>query len=285
MFLQNFSQWGRKKVQSVSISDSEEGLRASFLQYIMGRLPEPERTRFEERLLEDQDFSDAAAACEQGLIDGYAMRRLDAEETRTVGLWIEASPNRVERVAMARALLQATPRKGAGRTGIGFALAAAACLLAAATLYLVNARTLRQGQVPAHSAANTAPPQSEASPNTAKVHIDTAKPDVILVAAERTRGEQKTAVYQVHRQSPIQLQVLLPGEKAGSGYQVRVATLANRSSPLLQQNGLEAQSVAGQLYLTITLPAGSLPPATYTASVTRQGETLVSGFTVKWVPE
>jgi hypothetical protein len=271
MFPQEFSQWIRRKVQRVSIP--QEDLRAGFLHYLVGRLPESDRTRFEERLLQDQDFSDAAAACEQELIDAYALRHLNEEETRALGLWIEASPNRVERVAMARALLQATPRRGTGRQRWSFALAAAACLLVAGTLYLLNSR-MHPAQKPALSAANAIPLQP-----IPPIPAQEAKTDVVLIAAERTRGHQKPSTYQIHRDSPIQLQILLPAETASSGYQVRVT---DQTRTVLQQDNLEAQSVAGQLYLTVTLPPGSLPPATYTASVTRQADTLVSTFTLKW---
>jgi anti-sigma-K factor RskA len=278
-FPQGFSHWGRKKVQRVSTSPEE--LRVSFLHYIMGRMPEPERTRFEEHLLEDQDFSDAAAVCEQELIDAYALHRLNAEETKTVGLWIEASPRRVERVAIARTLLLATPQQGLRRRQIGIVLAAAACVFMAATLYLVNTKVLHHGQKPTLSAANTPPAQIQTP--TAATSSEAARPDIVLIAAERVRGKQESATYQVHRERPIQLQVVLPGQTARSGYQVRLTLLANQSRVLLQQDNLEAQTLAGQLYLTVTLPPGSLPPATYTASVTHQGNTLISTFTLKWV--
>jgi anti-sigma-K factor RskA len=281
-FLQGFSQWGRKKVQRVSTSPEE--LRASFLHYIMGRMPEPDRTRFEEKLLEDQDFSDAAAVCEQELIDAYALHHLDAEQTRTVGLWIEASPRRVERVAMARTLLLATPRRGLRRKRIGVALAAAACVFVAATLYLVNIRKPHHEQGTQLSATNAPPTQIQTPPAAANPR-ETAKPDIVLIAAERVRGKQETATYQVHRENPIQLQVVLPGQTARSGYQVSLAPLADPGKILLQQDNLEAQTLAGQLYLTLTLPPGSLPPATYTASITHQGNTLVSTFTLNWVRE
>jgi anti-sigma-K factor RskA len=280
MFLQDFSQWGRKKVQRVSTFP--EDLRMSFLHYIMGLMPEPDRIHFEEKLLEDQDFSDAAAVCEQELIDAYVLHRLNAEETRTVGLWIQASPRRVERVAMARTLLQVTPQRDLRRKRIVVALAAAACLLMAATLYLVSARVLHHGQKPTLSAANAPLPQNQA-PATLTTSSEAAKPDVVLIAAERVRGKQETATYQIHRESPIQLQVVLLGQTARSGYQVRLTPLADQSKILLQQDNLEARTLAGQLYLTVTLPPGALPPATYTASITRQGNTLVSTFTLKWV--
>jgi len=254
----------------------------SFLQYIMGRMPEPDRTRFEEHLLEDQDVSDAAAVCEQELIDAYALHRLNEEETKTVSAWIEASPRRVERVAIARTLLQVTPQRGLRRKRIGVALAAAACLLMAATLYLVNTKVLHHGQKPNLSAANAPPPQNQ-TPATSTTSSEAPQPDVVLIVAERVRGKQETATYQIHRDSPIQLQVVLLGQTARSGYQVRLTPLADQSNILLQRDNLEAQTLAGQLYLTVTLPPGALPPATYTASVTRQGNTLVSTFTLKWV--
>jgi anti-sigma-K factor RskA len=262
------------------VSLSQHDLRVNFRRYITGSLSESDRTRFEEQLLADQDLSDAAAVCEQELIDAYALHRLDAEETRAIGSWIEASPRRLERVAIARALLQATPRRGFRRQQIGVALAAAACLLVAASLYLVKSGMLHRAQTTTQLSAANTPPQNQAPLTTAP---NTATPDVVLIAAERIRGEQKTTTYQIHREAPIQLQVLLPSETARSGYQVRVSQSDDPAKTLLQQNDLEAQSMAGKLYLTVTLPPGSLPPATYTASVSRQGNTLVSHFTVVWV--
>jgi hypothetical protein len=186
---------------------------------------------------------------------------------------------------MARALLQATPQRGLRRQRIGVALAIAACLFVAATLYLVNTRMRHQAQRTNQLSAANAPPQNQA-PATAAPNTDHAiKPDVVLIAAERIRGEQKTATYQLHREAPIQLQILLPSETERAGYQVRVTPLADQNNILLQQNNLEAQSISGQLYLTVTLPPGSLSPATYTASVSRQSNTLVSVFTVKWAHE
>jgi hypothetical protein len=280
-FLQYFSQSGRRKVHRVPISP--EDLHASFLAYITGRLPDSDRARFEEQLLEDQDLSDAAASCEQDLIDAYALRRLPPDETRAVGLWIEASPARVERVRIARALLKITPRSSRRRQ-IDIILAIAACLLVAATLFQMTGRLLHPRQQTTQLATNSAPPQNKI-PTPAPTPSAPAKPDVILLAAERTRGEQTIAIYQVHRASPIELQIVLPSETAHSGYQVRLATLTDPTRTLLQQDHLEAQSMAGQLYLTIALPPGSLAPATYTASVTQHDNTLLSTFTLKWIPE
>jgi hypothetical protein len=184
---------------------------------------------------------------------------------------------------MARTLLLATPLHGLRRKRIGFALAAAACLFTAATLYLINTRGLHHAQTAAPLSATNVPPAQNQTPATAT--SEAARPDIILIAAERVRGKQETTTYQVHRENPIQLQIVLPGQTARSGYQIRVTPLADPDKILLQQDNLEAQTLAGQLYLTVTLPPGSLPPATYTASVTRQGNMLASTFTMRWIHE
>lgn len=275
-FLQDFSQRGRRK--ATTVSPSHDDFRARFLQYIRGRLPESERTRFEEQLLEDQNFSDAAAVCEQDLIDAYAMHQLNEEETRAMGLWIEASPDRVERIAMARVLLKAPPQRGWQKQA-GIALSIAAALLVATTLYLVSVKMLHHGQDAAKLSAVNIAPENQPSPSISRKDI---RPDVILIAAERTRGEQKTATYQIHRESPVELQVVLPGQTGRSGYQLRVTALSDPNRTLFEQKDLKAESLSGQLYLTAPLPPGSLSPATYTAFISRQGNTLTSTFTVKW---
>jgi hypothetical protein len=289
-FLQKFSQHGRRKVKKLSNSpisplDSPAELRATFLGYITGTLPDADRIRLDEQLLADHDLSDAVAECEQQLIDDYVLHQLSPEDARTVGLWIEASPNRVLRAQMARALLQRTPQTKP-RTGyIGVALAIAACLIAAATLYLFNHRTQPPAPLTASSTAlrNLPAPAVTPSPSTTSAH--TIKPDVILIAAERLRGEQRPAIYQIHRQSPIQLQVIVPNETATTGYSIRISRQSDATNALIRQTNLTAQSLAGQRYLTITLPPESLLPATYTASITHQNDTLASTFILKWAPQ
>jgi len=212
------------------------------------------------------------------------LHRLDAEETRAIGLWIEASPERVDRVAIARALLQAAPQRGLRTQQISCGLAAEACLLVAAMLYLVNTRVLHHEQRDTRLSAANTPPSQDQTPSPAAANV-TIKPDVVLITAERTRGEQKAATYQVHRESPVQLQVLLPDQTTHSRYQLRLAPATDPNNILRQQDDLEMQYMAGQPYLTVTLPPGSLPPATYIVSISGHGDTLILAFTLKWVHE
>jgi hypothetical protein len=263
------------------VSISESDLRPVLLRYITGRSTESERTGFEERLLADQEFSDAAAVCEQELIDAYALQQLNADDMEGLRPWIESSPMRMQRVKMARALLLVAPQRIRAKRRMVLILATAACVLAAVTLHLTN-RTAQKNPNSAPETSATSPTQSQGVNGPPVASPSDAKPDVILLVAERVRGEQQIATYQVHPNATVQLQIMLGGETARSGYRLQVVPLEGSHHILLEKTGLQAQSINGQLYLNVTLPPGFLPPAAYTASVSRHGETLVSHFTLKW---
>ena len=263
------------------MSISESDLRTGLLRYITGRSTESERTDFEERLLTDQDFSDAAAVREQELIDAYALQQLNADDMEGLRHWIETSSRRMQRVKMARTLLLASSQRSRGNWRMAAILAAAACILAAVTLHVTNRTAQKDSNaVSQASASNAGQSQGVNGPSVA-LPSDT-KPSVVLLVAERVRGEQQIANYQVRRNAPVQLQIMLGGEAARSGYGLQVVPMEGPRRILLEKTDLQAQSINGQLYLSITLPAGAFPPATYTASVSRGGETLVSHFTLKW---
>ena len=263
------------------MSISENDLRQALLRYIAGRSTESERAEFEERLLTDQEFSDDAAMCEQELIDAYALQQLSVDDMEGLRAWVESSPPRRERVKMARAILLARPPKIRIQRRIAFIWAAAACVALAVTLPLMKKIAQRNPPAVSQTAA-TNPQQVEGANAPLVASSEAMKPDVILLAAERVRGEEQPATYKVHRNAPVQLQIILPGETERSGYGLQVVPLDEPHHVLLEKADLQAESMNGQLYLEVTLPPGSLPPSTYTASVSRDGETLVSNFILQY---
>jgi hypothetical protein len=263
------------------VSISENDLCQALLRYIAGRSTESERAEFEERLLTDQEFSDDAAVCEQELIDAYALRQLNADDMEGLRAWIETSPYRRERVKMARALLAAQPRKIHIQRRIAFVLAAAACVALAVTLPLMK-KMMQRDTASVSPTATTSPQVAQTENPPLAALPGTMKPDVILLAAERMRGEPQAATYQVHPNAPVQLQIMLPGETERSGYGLQVFPLEGPHHILLEKTNLQAESMNGQLYLNVALPPGYFPAAAYTASVSREGETLVSHFTLKY---
>ena len=256
---------------------SEDQIRASTLRYLTNRLLEDERAIFENQLLTDQDFSDAVAVQEQDFIDGYVLGSLNPEEVRFVHPWIEASPRLMQRVSMAKALLIRRPQRALRKQFVAVALAAAACVLVAIGVSLEMSTRSHPKEVASGTVANTSPLQDGATQPT----DNTGKPAVILLVAERIRGDQQITTYQVSRDVPVQLQVLLAGETARSGYTLKVESMTEKRHILLQQQDLEAQSVEGRLYIKSTFPPGSLPPGSYRILVHRGGETLVAQFAVK----
>jgi anti-sigma-K factor RskA len=256
---------------------SEKQLPSSTLRYLTGALAGEERDSFEARLLMDQDFSDAVAVCEQELIDSFALGQMDPADARSFQSWIDRDPARLQRVRMARALLQHKPsRIGSGRRRLAVMMAVAACLLvsAAITLRMVN-RSGNQPKPPAEK------PVAAAGSSTQRVtppRSGTEKAGVIVLIAERIRGEEPITQYQVHPGTPIELQVLLTGKAPDTPYTLQIVSSGR---VLVERAGLNVREQAGHPYIEVTLPASSLPPATYDVIVSERENRLFSRFAIR----
>ena len=257
---------------------SEDHLRLSVLRYLAAELTADERAFFDERLLTDQEFSNAVAVQEQDLIDAYALRSLAAEEARSIQAWLETSPRRMQRVCMARAFLVRRPQKIRRKQYVTIMLAAAACILAAVGITLsLTSKLIRQDStiVSSGTIASVQNGRPQTSPDNA------AKPEVILLVAERIRGQKQVTTHRLHGGAPVQLQIILVGETERSGYLLRIHSLGEDKHLFPEYKDLNAESVGGQLYIKVDFSPGSLPPGTYRAFVSRGGDTLVSDFAVR----
>lgn len=248
-----------------------------FLHYVTNRLSASEREAMESRLLTDQEFSDEIAACEQELIDAYAVRTLSADDMAELEPWIESSTLRMQRVAVARSFLMR--KQHALRTWSGKAslLALAACLFFTISLIAIWSPWIRKP----HQSTNSQALAPSAPPPAAQLQ-PAPKPDVILLVAERMRGEQaKIPTFVLHRGSPVRLEILLATD-VGSSYALKILPAQPGAQPVFAQANLEPQSIHGQRYLSAVLTGVQLDPGTYDAIVTRHGETQRSSFAIKW---
>ncbi len=257
---------------------SEDHVRMNLVRYLAADLTAEERDLFEERLLTDQDFSDAVAVHEQDLIDAHALRSLPPDEALSVQLWIEASPNRMQRVRMARALLVGRHQRIRRKQRIAIVLATAACILVAIGITLnLTGKSMRQNSksVSPGTIATLQRGVSQTPPGNA------TKPEVILLVAERIRGQQQITTYQIPPNVSVQFQVLLAGEPANSDYTLKIVSHDAKQHILLERRDLKAQVQRGQSYVEAIFPPGSLPPGDYYAFVSRNEDTLTSHFAVR----
>jgi hypothetical protein len=259
------------------LSESSHNIRLKLLRYIAGSLSELDRTMFEQQLLDDQAFSDAVAFCEQELIDAYSRKELNQQEMLLLTPWIECSPRRIQRVAIAHTILPSAPKPVAQTRRVLRAIALAACVVAAVFIPIKRRiSSLPSGTIASSSSTSTTPPQVDPTP------VSPLKPDVILLAVERIRGDQEPATYSVHRNRPLRLQIMLDRASVHSRYGLQIVSLSKPHDIVVTQNNLQAKSIGQQLYLSVDLPVGSLQPSAYSVSVTRPGSTLVSTFTLRW---
>ncbi len=255
---------------------SEQQLFSSTLRYLTGEMAGEERDSFETRLLVDHDFSDAVAVCEQELIDALVLGQLDSTQARSVRLWVDATPARRERVRTARALLQKKPpTSGARRQWLAVIMAAAACVLVAMALTVHKATTKPPAAETTVAGAVSSP--QELTP----AQGGTEKSQVILLVAERLRGEEPMAKYQMHPDAPIELQVLVTGKAPDTLYTLKIISSEPKRHVLVERKGLKLQEKQGHPYIEVTLPAGSLPAATYNVVVSERDERLLSSFAVR----
>ncbi len=226
----------------------------------------------------DQEFSDAVEVAEQDLIDAYALGSLTPKEARSIQTWIEASPRRMQRVIMARALLIRWPQNIRRRKYATIMLVAAACILATVGITLGLTSKLTRQNSKGISSGMVAAVQNR-TPGTSPVN--SAKPQVILLVAERIRGQHQTTTHQLHSGVPVQLQIILVGETARSGYLLRIHSLSGDKHVFLECKDLNAEQVDGQSYIKVDFSPKSLPPGAYSVFVSRDGEMLVSDFAVR----
>ena len=179
---------------------------------------------------------------------------------------------------MARALLVRQPQRIRRKQRIAIVLAIAACILTVVGITLnLTSKSMRQNSksVPSGTIAALQKGVSQTSPGNA------TKPEVILLVAERIRGQQQATTYQISPSVPVQVQVLLDGDSASSEYTLTIVSHDAKPHIVLEQRRLRAQVKKRQPYIEGTFPPGSLPPGNYSAFVSRDGDTLISHFAVR----
>lgn len=262
---------------------SETQLSSETLRYLTGAMMGEERDTFEMRLLMEHGHSDAVAVCEQEILDSYALGELDPEQARALQPWIEATPARRERVRMARALLREKPRViGRGKQLVALLLAAAACI---AVGLGITFRVLHKSASPSKAASPSIASPVERSTNGAASVLGSAqKTGVILLVAERLRGEPPIPAFRMDADVPIELQVLLNGGVSRPKYGLKIVSSGIRQRIVVERSGLSVQKKDGHSFLDVTLPAGSLPPATYDVLVGDRDDRLFSRFSIRPTP-
>lgn len=254
-------------------------LRGDFLRYLRGGMDDAEVQAFEERLLGDQAFSDAAATCEQELIDEYSAGEVNDADKAILHTWIEASPRRIQRLRIARSFLAAKAHKAPKGSRMRFVLPIAAMIAGfAVAMWMMMGRNSggRTNPVPNTVKRNDAPAGAGV---VAKNNGVSAPADqVVLVVAERVRGAQHSQMITQNHDSAVTLQVLLPEGASNGPYRVQVANM--RQNVIVDERGLKPSVTDGRLYLIVHIRDGALTPGSYEVSLDSNEDSYTSNIAV-----
>ncbi len=251
------------------IEDSQK-IRAELLLYLADELSPENRERFDQSLLDDDDFARSIDDAEEDLIEDYAAGTLAADELPVVKRWVEGSAQRRRRAALIAALradktgAAKVPRSGKRWVWL---LPVAAALALLAVLPLVHRGRPKAPALPVSEPVLQAKVEALPVPSTGP----TPGPiDTILLDTHRFRGSGDTQAkehrFLLHAGSTARIQILLPSGAAGP-FTVDLRSEPAGDQPAIHVTGLKPIAVASQAYVELSLPPNAMHPGSYTGDL------------------
>ncbi len=256
-------------------STDDEQLRS----YLLGRLPEEEADRLEQRLLAEDELFELSEAVEADLLAACDRGELAPAERERVQQRLASSPRGRERLALAHALNTlagsseraaapvvpfARPAAVPARPAFRWA-ALAAALLAAAGLSWFALERPHGGETPPWVAQERPAPASPRAPEAPR-GAPAPKPEpvkaVFQLALMSLRGAEAAQKLRVRTGTDVvELQIGVEGMEDLKSFRL---TLRNRKAETVwEKGGLEPVKLDGVRALVVDLPADRLPPGTY----------------------
>ncbi len=257
-------------------------------QYLLRTLPEADNARVEEEYFADDRVLDRVEAEEDQLVSDYVLGRLSESERRRFEECLLTAPyyrGRVETTSRLRLKISddagfrravAAARAGAGsglfpgRTGSLVAIALLAILLVAALVSAIRLRSRLQEALreespatrAATAVAGAANPGAGATGRAAEALPSTPEPPA-PVLLERQGGEGP-GIRRVERADGAPLLLALPATAVAPGARSFELTLVNESGGAAWRSGpLPAPPAASGRDVAVSLPAGLPPPGRY----------------------
>jgi hypothetical protein len=249
-----------------------QNVRNALLAYIGNTLSPSDRAEFDRLMLEDEAFSQQVEEAEFTLTEDFADNTLTADEQAMVSGWIGCSPERRRRAEIAAAFRErakavaADHRRRASRSlkrsflplwFWGFGAAASVAVFVAVSLL--------------HHRRSAAPVVAELS-HAPLIKSQPVGENTILLEARRFRGSgidnTTSMTYTLHSGMKTRIQIVVPEASASAVYSIdlRQASPGHTSAPV-HVNRLGVNRTNSLLYLSFSLPAGSLPPGPYTGDL------------------
>jgi anti-sigma factor RsiW len=250
--------------------NESSNLRQLLLAYKLGELPSAERSELEERMVNDETFSDQLEEAEYDLIDDYRAHRLSTLERSRVEKAFSreqlmralpaATPQLQRRSAAQPIQRQNTSHSTSAWPRLWLPMAATALVLLAATSWFVGSRHLRQHK-DNYAAATSGTAHFPAAPanNTASLHTlpNAAATAVLLLGTEVTRGTPAAKLQLPPAVTTLRVQWMVPQQENETAFCLSVAKNGKVLKAVTQHGGLH--DVGGSRVAEFLLAAQDIP--------------------------
>lgn len=263
-------------------------VRGQLIAYLAETMPESQREDFEQRLLDDDAFSEQIHQAQQELLEDYADGALSSVHHKQLGPWVFCSSSRRQHVQLTADLLYR------GRRSRAIALRLYVGLFAACVLLFVGLRLLHPLQyfrsapqppaahtdLPTPNFATSGEPASFEDPTTI-AGANVPATSIIRLVPARVRGDSQPSAsfaYAIKAASPVLLQILVP---SGSGCEYSVTIHAETAAiPDRHLEHVACVTDQGAQFADVDLPPGTLPPGQYTVRLSGSEGVLADRFIV-----
>jgi hypothetical protein len=255
-------------------------------------MPEAQRDDFEQRLLDNDAFSEQIYQAQQELLEDYADGALSSVHRKQLGPWIFRSSGRRQHVQLTADLLYRGRRAKTIVRRLYLGIFAACVLLFVGLGVMHPLRYFRdapQTSAAAHAslpppnfATSSEPSGFESAPNIANPAASAPIRAMILrLVPEHVHGESQPAIssaFAIKADAPILLQMLV---HSGSGCEYSVTIHAETAAiPDRHLERVACVAIGDTQYVDVDLPPGTLPPGPYTVRLSGANGDLMTRFIV-----
>jgi hypothetical protein len=239
---------------------------AHIVKYLLGELPDEDRTRLEERFMREVEYRELIRSIEDDLIDDYVRGELTPHQRALFEKQFTALPHRARKVETAKALSRALGdgRSRARLSVFSYPLAAAAVLVLALGVWLVmgTRRSQPEVQLPPTAQGTTPPEAKPSAPDVPPTPAPLPSIATFLLPPGLVRDSAAAKTFVIPQGTQL-VRLRLPLDKGDEYPAYRAELRTSSGNSVLKADAVRPQADASGLTVVLDVAANLLPVDKY----------------------